>query len=95
MTASDVLRIRVDPEFKESVSHMYEQRGTTVSQAVRSFLVEELAAYSSAVDAFDAIMASADAKVEASGMREPTIDELNDYVSRIRAERSGLALAAS
>ena len=95
MTASDTLRIRVEPEFKREVSRMYEQRGTTVSQAVRSFLASELSVYKSSVDAFDAIMASADRKVAASGLREPTIDEINDYIARVRTERAGASLAAS
>lgn len=95
MTASDTLRIRVEPEFKKEITRMYEQRGTTVSAAVRAFLADELASYSSALDVFDSIMASADAKTEASGLREPTIDEIRDYIDRARAERSKDALAAS
>lgn len=95
MTASDTLRIRVEPEFKRDVSRMYEQRGTTVSQAVRTFLAGELSAYRSSLDAFDAIMASADAKVAASGMREPSIEEINDYIARVRSERADASLAAS
>ena len=95
MTASETLRIRVEPGFKRDVTRMYEQRGTTVSAAVRTFLADELSSYTSALDAFDSIMASADAKVQAAGLREPTIDEINDYISRVRAERAGEALAAS
>lgn len=95
MAASETLRIRVEPGFKEEVTRMYEQRGTTVSAAVRAFLASELASYTAALDTFDSIMASADAKVQASGLREPTIEEINEYVSRIRAERSDDSLAAS
>ena len=95
MTASDMLRIRVNPDFKRDVTRMYEQRGTTVSAAVRSFLADELASYSSALGAFDSIMASVDAKAQASGLGEPTIGEINGYVARVRAERAGEALAAS
>ena len=94
MSATDSIRIRVEPEFKDRVSRMYAQRGTTVSAAVRAFLTDELTSYSSAVDAFDAIMASADAKAESSGLSEPTIDDINEYIARIRSERSEQALVS-
>ena len=93
MTAAEVLRIRVEPEFKDKVVRMYQQRGTTVSHEVRAFLARELAANTSAVSVFDSIMASADEKVQASGYNEPTIDDINDYIARVRAERVDDALA--
>ena len=95
MTASDTIRVRVDSEFKARVTRMYRERGTTVSHAVRSFLADELAAYSTAADAFDAIMASADVKLEASGIGEPSINEINDYIANVRAERVEQSLATS
>ena len=95
MTASDSIRVRVDPAFKESVTRMCAQRGTTVSAAVRSFLADELAAYSSASDALEAIFDSADRKLEASGLPEPTVDDINGYIADIRAERVSQSLAAS
>ena len=95
MAASETLRIRVEPSFKRDVTRMYEQRGTTVSAAVRSFLTDELSSYTAALDAFDSIMSSADDKVQAAGLREPTIDEINDYISGVRAERAREALAVS
>lgn len=94
MAATDTLRIRIDSDFKARVTEMYKQRGTTVSQAVRSFLAGELAALSTAADAFDAIMASADAKAAASGLPEPSISDINDYIANVRAERAGQALSA-
>ena len=94
MTASETIRIRVDPDFKEAVTRMYQRRGTTVSQAVRTFLAGELSASADATDAFDAIMASADAKAKASGLGEPTIGEINDYIARARANRAAQSLAA-
>lgn len=92
MAQDEVIRIRIDADDKRDLSQMYAQRGTTISQAVRTFLKGELQAYRSAVDAFDAIMASADTKLEASSLPEPTIDEINDFVSRIRSERSQQAV---
>ena len=94
MAATESIRIRVEPEFKERVTEMYAQRGTSVSAAVRRFLTDELAEYSSALSAFDAIMDSADRKIEASGLAEPSIDDINAYVARIRAERADQSLAA-
>ena len=93
MAATDSIRVRVDPGFKDEVVRMYAQRGTTVSQAIRSFLADELASHNNALAAFDAIMASADAKVAASGMPEPTIEEIDEYIGAIRKERAEQALA--
>ena len=94
MKASDILRIRVEPDFKRRVTSMYEQRGTTVSQAVRTFLADELAAHAQAADEFNAIMAAADEKLAASGLGQPTIENINDYIAHVRAERADAALAA-
>ena len=93
MSATDSIRIRLDPDFKDRVVSMYLRRGTTVSAAVRAFLAEELEAQGSAVDAFDAIMASADAKAQSSSLGEPSIDDIRSYVARVRAERAADALA--
>ena len=92
MAHDEVIRIRIDAEDKQDLTEMYAQRGSTISQAVRTFLKGELQAYRSAVDVFDAIMASADQKIAASSLPEPSIDEINDFVARIRAERAQQAV---
>lgn len=92
MAQDEVIRIRIDAQDKVDLAQMYAQQGTTISQAVRTFLKGELQAHRSAVDAFDAIMASADTKLAATGLSEPTIEEINAFVSSIRAERAQQAV---
>ena len=92
MATDDVIRIRIDAEDKKGLTEMYARRGTTISQAVRTFLKGELQTYQSASDAFDAIMVSADQKLAAASLPEPSIEEINEFVSKIRSERAKQAV---
>lgn len=95
MAATEILRIRVEPEVKEALTKLYKAQGTTVSQAVRGFLSDELAKQSSALDRFDAIMASADEKTKSSGQSEPVIDDIVAYIEKVRCERQADASLVS
>lgn len=92
MPATETIRVRIEPDVKNSLTQLYKARGTTISQEVRTFLYEELAQNASALDRFDAIMASADAKLESAGEREVSIDDVVAYVDRVREERHAEAL---
>ena len=85
---TDTVRIRIEPEKKRALEALYAQQGTTISQAVRSFFDDELASCANPLDRFDAIMASADEKVEAYGAPESTVDDIVSFVERVREERS-------
>lgn len=61
----EVLRIRIEPEKKLALNDLYAKRSTNISKEVRSFLDRELESMSNPLDRFDAIMASADAKLDA------------------------------
>ena len=87
MAATETIRIRIDPEVKNSLTHMYARRGTTISQAVRTFLYEELENERTALDRFDAIMTAADAKMESAGEPEVSIDDIVTYIDSVRDER--------
>ncbi len=95
MAATEVIRIRVEPEVKDALNSMYKAKGTTISQVVRSFLLDDLQKHSGAVDRFDAIMSSADQKVAASGTQTPSIESIVEYVDRIRTERMNDACLSS
>ena len=84
---SDVLRIRIEPEKKEMLARAYKKRGTSISREVRSFLDGELMSLSDPLDRFDSIMSSADAKADAYGAPEPTIEDIVSYVEKAREER--------
>ncbi len=88
MSTSEVVRIRVAPERKKRYMAMYEAQGITLSNAVRDFLDEELAHYEDPLMVLDEIAQSATQKTQASGLREPSVDELVAYVNNIRSERA-------
>ncbi|MDR1713441.1 MAG: type II toxin-antitoxin system RelB/DinJ family antitoxin [Coriobacteriales bacterium] len=87
MEATDVIRLRVDPKTKSEFTEKCAERGTTVSQALRELINRELADGASPAERFQAIMESARLKVESSGIEEPTIDEINEYIAAVRQER--------
>ncbi|MDR1087949.1 MAG: hypothetical protein LBL23_01540 [Coriobacteriales bacterium] len=95
VSASDTIRIRVEPEMKSEVLAHFARKGTTVSQAVRGFLSEELQIPQSRADRLDALAASAEQKLSASGLAEPTMSEILDYVEEVRQERKADMAKAS
>ncbi len=86
---TETIRIRIDPRKKVMLTEMYNARGTTISTAVRDFLDSELASAAHPLDRFDAIMASADAKLEAYGAPEPSLEDIVSFVEDARKKRAG------
>ena len=95
MAASEVIRVRIEPEVKESLSKMYAARGTTISQSVRSFLYGELEREATAPDRFDAIMAAADARLESSGEPDVSLEDIVAFVDGVRDERRASAFPSA
>ena len=89
MAATDMIRVRISPEDKERLTRMYAARGTTISHEVRAFLLSELEKNQDPLAVLDGIAASARRKVQASGLPEPSVDDIVAYVERIRDERQG------
>jgi antitoxin component of RelBE/YafQ-DinJ toxin-antitoxin module len=87
MSATDTIRIRLEPQLKNELQEYCAKKGTTISQEIRDFLNSKLQKQATALERFDVIMASAEQKLESSGLPEPTIDELNAYISHVRSER--------
>ena len=85
---TETIRVRIEPEKKATLTRLYKRRGISISQAVRQFFDSEL-------DRFDAIMASADKKLDAYAAPEPTVDDIVNYVESIRAERAKDAVACA
>ena len=86
MPATEMIRVRIEPEKKERLQSIYAARGTTLSQAVRDFLDSELA-QNDPLSVLDGIAESAARKVEASGAPELTIDDVVAFVDSVREER--------
>jgi antitoxin component of RelBE/YafQ-DinJ toxin-antitoxin module len=90
---SETIRIRIEPNKKAALTAIYAAQGTTISAAARAFLDAELAAHQNPLDAFDAIMASADAKLDAYGAPEPTVDDIVNFVDAARQNHAAGAVA--
>lgn len=90
---TDSIRIRIEPDKKAALADAYRKRSTSISREVRAFLDRELEGLADPLDRFDAIMASADAKLDAYGAPEPTVEDIVSYVEGIRAERACSAVA--
>ncbi len=91
----ETIRIRIEPEKKAALNRLYKKRGTTISQAARQFFDEELKNTSDPLERFDAIMESTAKKRDAYNAPEPTIDDIVEYVERIRKERAGDSFAST
>ena len=85
---TETIRVRIEPEKKATLTRLYKRRGISISQAVRQFFDSELETASDPLDRFDAIMASADKKLDAYAAPEPTVDDIVNYVESIRADRA-------
>ncbi len=94
MAATEVIRVRVKPEDKARLTRLYAMRGTTLSQAVRTFLLSELDAEANALETLDRIADSAERKIEASGLPDPSVDDIVAYVEAAREKRMADALVA-
>lgn len=85
---NEVVRVRIDADKKASLTRMYSAKQTTISEAVRRFLDEELERDKALLDRFDAVMQSADEQAASYGAPEPTIDDIVSYVDRMREQRA-------
>jgi antitoxin component of RelBE/YafQ-DinJ toxin-antitoxin module len=86
MSATDIIRVRLEPELKAAFIKYCEQKGVTVSQALRDFVQQETTS-TSIVDRFDALLLKASKTNVSSGLRAPTIEGINAYIAKIRQDR--------
>ena len=87
MKATDTIRIRIEPALKRKLQKRCDESGITLSQLIRDFLTKEADRPVTTAQRFDAIMSSAQAKTGATGLPEPSIDDINSYIALIREER--------
>jgi len=87
MRATDTIRIRIEPSLKKKLQELCDERGTTLSQIIRDYLVKEAERPLTVADRFDAIITGACAKKDATGLAEPSIDDVNSYIDSVRKER--------
>lgn len=93
MAKMDTIQFRIPHQVKEDFANKCSAEGKTVSEGARSLLEEYLYGEESPLDELEGIFADADEKTSAASLPEPTIDEINDYCSKVRAERASQMLA--
>jgi antitoxin component of RelBE/YafQ-DinJ toxin-antitoxin module len=86
MSATDTIRLRLEPELKAAFARRCEQRGITVSQALRDYVQRETTS-TTVTDRLDALLLKASEKNAASGLASPTLDDINAHIARIRQDR--------
>lgn len=97
-----LLQVRIDRDLKEQTASIYDAIGMDLPTAIRMFFkrtvmvggipfdVKVVARENAAHRAF----ASMRRKVESSQCDEPTMDEINDFISSVRRSRAGRAVPA-
>lgn len=85
------LRTMLTPAMKAEYKAFCAARGQGMSERVRMLILNDMAG-EDAGKRFDSIMASAATKNEASGLKTPSVEEINAFVDGVRAERIGDAL---
>lgn len=90
--AGEVMRVILPPAIKSQFQSKCNDHGQKMSERMRQLVVQDLAAQESPADKLSAILASAERKKEASGLPEPSIEDIDAFIDAVRAERisSGL-----
>lgn len=85
--SSQVLRVVLPPSVKDEFAHKCAARSQGMSERVRQLIVRDLEEDASPAEQFQGILASARRKVAASGLPEPSIEEIDAFISQVRKER--------
>lgn len=94
MASSDIIQFRVTSQVKADFEKRCKDRGESVSEAARKLLMDDLYAPKSPLEKLNEAFASADEKLDAGDLTEPTVDEIVAYCKEVRAERSSQMLAS-
>ncbi len=88
MPATEVIQLRVTPSLKSELEDRCRLQGTSVSEKLRSLVQKELSQEQSPLEEADAIFAAADARTQAAGLPEPSIEEVVAFCDRVKRERA-------
>ena len=97
-----LVQVRVDRDLKEQTASIYDAIGMDLPTAIRMFFKKSVMVGglpfdcrvqmhdNAAISAFESMRA----KVEASNAEEPTMDEINDFISSVRNSRQSQCQSA-
>lgn len=84
---SEVMRVVLPPQLKAQFQEKCNRQGQKMSERMRQLVVQDLAQSESPADKLDRILASAEVKNKAAGLPEPTIEDIDEFIAAVRAER--------
>ena len=97
-----LVQVRVDRDLKEQTASIYDAIGMDLPTAIRMFFKKSVMVGglpfdgrvqmrdNAAISAFESMRA----KVEAANAEEPTMDEINDFISSVRNSRQSQSQSA-
>ena len=84
---SQVLRVVLPAAVKAEFSRRCAERSQGMSERVRQLIVLDLEETESPAQRFEAILSSARRQVAASGLPQPSIEDIDAFIERVRDER--------
>lgn len=93
-TPGEVMRVVLPPTLKSQFQDKCAQQGQKMSERMRQLIVQDLSIEKTAADKLADILASAEQKNKASGLPEPTIEEVDAFIESVRDERISSGLVA-
>ncbi len=91
---SEVMRVVLPSSLKSQFQHKCAEQGQKMSERLRQLIVQDLAQEQTAADRLSSILESAAKKNEASGLPEPTIEDIDAFIDSVRDERVSAGLVA-
>lgn len=92
--AGEVMRVVLPATLKSQFQSKCADQGQKMSERLRQLIVQDLAQEKTAADKLAGILASAAQKNEASGLGEPTIEDIDAFIESVRDERIAAGLVA-
>jgi len=86
-TSGEVMRVVLSPALKSQFQDKCTRNGQKMSERMRQLIVQDLAQEKTPADKLTEILASADRKKKASGLVEPTINEIDAFIAAVRDDR--------
>jgi len=86
-TQGEVMRVVLSPSLKSQFQDRCAEQGQKMSERMRQLIVSDLSQEKTPADKLEGILASANRKKKASGLPEPTIEEIDAFIDSVRSER--------
>lgn len=94
ITNDEVMRFMVPSATKERFQEKCMRSGQKMSERMRYLVMRDIEEAPTPADRLSGILASARAKNEASGLVEPTIDDIDAFIEQVRTERISTGLVS-